>query len=68
MTFDNPLRLTDSGSAVGTYDAGPAAGRIALYPSNLYHEASGTLVVKNLPMHATLNTLVSFGFMRQTSR
>jgi len=65
LTFDNPLRLTDSGSPVGTYDAGPATGRIALYPSNLYHEASGTLVVRNLPMHATLNTVVSFGFMRQ---
>ena len=65
LTFDNPLRLTDSANPVGTYDGGPAAGRIALYPSNLYHEASGTLVVKNLPMHATLNALVSFGFMRQ---
>ena len=65
LTFDNPLRLTDSASPVGSYDAGPSAGRIALYPSNLYHEASGTVVVKNLPMHATLNALVSFGFMRQ---
>jgi len=65
LTFDNPLRLTDSANPVGSYDGGPAAGRIALYPSNLYHEASGTLVVKNLPMHATLNALVSFGFMRQ---
>src|SRR5712671_1888480 len=65
LTFDNPVRLTDSASPVGSYDAGPAAGRIALYPSNLYHEASGTLVVKNLPMHATLNALVSVGFMRQ---
>jgi hypothetical protein len=65
LTFDNPLRVTDSASPVGSYDAGPAAGRIALYPSSLYHEASGTIVVKNLPMHATLNALVSLGFMRQ---
>jgi putative beta-barrel porin MtrB/PioB len=65
LTFDNPVRLTDSASTVGSYDSGPAAGRIALYPSNLYHEASGTLVVKDLPIHATLNALVSFGFMRQ---
>jgi putative beta-barrel porin MtrB/PioB len=65
LTFDNPVRLTDSANVLGSYDGGPAAGRIALYPSNLYHEASGTLIVKNLPMHATLNTLVSFGFMRQ---
>jgi MtrB/PioB family decaheme-associated outer membrane protein len=65
LTFDNPVRVTDSASPVGSYDAGPAAGRIALYPSNLYHEASGTIVVKKLPMHATFNALVSFGFMRQ---
>jgi Putative outer membrane beta-barrel porin, MtrB/PioB len=65
LTFDNPLRLTDSANVLGSYDGGPAAGRIALYPSNLYHEASGTLVVKKLPMNATLNAFVSFGFMRQ---
>jgi hypothetical protein len=65
LTFDNPLRLTDSANVLASYDGGPAAGRIALYPSNLYHEASGTLVVKKLPMNGTLNALVSFGFMRQ---
>jgi hypothetical protein len=65
LTFDNPLRVTDSANVLGSYDGGPAAGRIALYPSNLYHEASGTLVVKKLPMNGTLNALVSFGFMRQ---
>jgi hypothetical protein len=65
LTFDNPLRVTDSANVLASYDGGPAAGRIALYPSNLYHEASGTLVIKKLPMNATLNALVSLGFMRQ---
>jgi hypothetical protein len=65
LTFDNPLRVTDSANVLGSYDGGPATGRIALYPSNVYHEASGTLVVKKLPMQATLDAYVSFGFMRQ---
>ena len=51
LTFDNPYRVVDSsGPAVAmTSGAGPATGRIALYPSNEYHEGSVSTVVHQLP-------------------
>jgi hypothetical protein len=64
-TFSNPLRITDSNSLVGTYTAGPAEGRLALYPSNQYFEPSAVLVVKRLPWDSTLSAMFSAGFIHQ---
>ena len=51
LTFDNPYRVVDSSAAavVMTSGAGPATGRIALYPSNEYHEGSVSTVVTAPP-------------------
>ncbi|HTU42392.1 MAG TPA: MtrB/PioB family outer membrane beta-barrel protein [Candidatus Aquilonibacter sp.] len=55
QTFSNPFRATDSANLVGTYDGGPAEGRIALYPTNESYEPSMMLVVKNLGWDSTLS-------------
>ena len=67
LTFDNPFRVADSsaGAIVMTSGAGPATGRIALYPSNEYHEGSVSTVVRNLPARGVLSAFFSAGFMRQ---
>jgi len=65
QTFSNPFRITDSANLVGTYDGGPAVGRMALYPSNEYYEPSSMLVVKDLPWDSTLMATLSAGFMYQ---
>jgi MtrB/PioB family decaheme-associated outer membrane protein len=64
-TFSNPLRITDSNNLVGTYTAGPAEGRLALYPSNQYFEPSAMLVVKRLVWDSTLSATFSTGYIRQ---
>ena len=71
LTFDNPFRVEDSAppfAFASTSGAGPATGRIALYPSNEYHEGSVSTVVKNLPARGVLSAFVSAGFMRQNER
>jgi hypothetical protein len=68
VTFDNPFRITDSPNPVGTFDGGPATGRIALYPSNTYQELNTTFVVKRLVWDSTLSGFFSAGFMRQNER
>ena len=67
LTFDNPYRVVDSSAAavVMTSGGGPATGRIALYPSNEYHEGSVSTVVKNLQARGVLSAFFSAGFMRQ---
>jgi MtrB/PioB family decaheme-associated outer membrane protein len=63
--FDNPFRITDGASLMGTFNNGPIMGRMTVEPSNQYHEASGSFVLKDLPLRSTVTGLVSFGFMRQ---
>ena len=67
LTFDNPFRVVDSSPAavVMTSGGGPATGRIALYPSNEYHEGSVSTVVTHLPARGVLSAFVSAGFLRQ---
>jgi len=66
LTFDNPGRITDApGNLNCIFACGPTMGRMALYPSNKYHELNATVAVKNLPWHSTFNAYVSGGFMRQ---
>jgi hypothetical protein len=67
-TFSNPFRITDSADLTGTYDGGPAEGRIALYPSNQYFEPSATVVIKRLPWNSYLSGMFSAGFMRQNEQ
>jgi hypothetical protein len=68
QTFSNPFRITDSANVVGTYDGGPAEGRMALYPTNQYYEPSSMLVVRNLPWDSTLMATLSAGFFYQDSQ
>ena len=65
QTFSNPFRVIDSGSEFGSINAGPAMGRIALYPSNQYYEPSASLVVKDLGWDSILSATFSAGFLRQ---
>ena len=66
FTFDNPDRITDApGGLACTFNCGPTMGRMTLYPSNKYDEASATFVVKKLPLNSTFNVFVSAGYMRQ---
>jgi len=66
FTFDNPDRVVDAPGALGcTFNCGPRMGRMTLYPSNQYHEVSGTFVVRKLPLNSSFNAVVSAGFMRQ---
>jgi MtrB/PioB family decaheme-associated outer membrane protein len=57
LVWDNPLRLTDAPTA-------PAAGRMALWPSNTYHTLStaGTL---SLPGRSRLVGTAGLGWARQ---
>jgi hypothetical protein len=69
FTFDNPFRITDSaGGLACTYNCGPAMGRMTLYPSNKYDEASATFVVKKLPLNGTFNIFMSAGYLRQNEQ
>ncbi|MEO8379730.1 MAG: MtrB/PioB family outer membrane beta-barrel protein [Acidobacteriota bacterium] len=66
LTFDNPYRLVDAAGGLNcTFACGPSTGRLALYPSNQYHEVSGVVAIKKLPLNSTFNAYVSAGFMRQ---
>jgi MtrB/PioB family decaheme-associated outer membrane protein len=72
LTFDNPFRLTDSTDPllglpafISSYQAGPATGRSALYPSNSSHSIDGTLVVSRLPYGTSISALFSASFLRQ---
>jgi MtrB/PioB family decaheme-associated outer membrane protein len=66
LTFDNPDRIVDAAGGLNcTFNCGPATGKLALYPSNQYHEISGTMVVKKLPFNSTFNAYASVGMMRQ---
>jgi MtrB/PioB family decaheme-associated outer membrane protein len=58
LVWDNPLRLTDSPTA------GPAQGRMALWPSNRYHTLSSAASVK-LPMQSRLTGSVALGWAQQ---
>lgn len=67
ITWDNPLRLTDT----VPYDSngysngnGPATGRIATWPSNSLNAVSLTGLYK-MPGRTTINGLVSFTAMNQ---
>jgi hypothetical protein len=61
-TFSNPFRIKDSADLTGSYDGGPATGRLALYPSNQSYEPSAVLVVKELPWDSTLSATLSAAF------
>jgi hypothetical protein len=72
FTFDNPFRVTDSTDPLAglpafasSYQAGPASGRAALYPSNSSHSVDGTLVVSRLPHGTSISALFSASFLRQ---
>ena len=72
FTFDNPFRATDSTDPLlglpafaSSYQAGPASGRAALYPSNSSHSVDGTLVVSWLPHGTSISALFSASFLRQ---
>jgi len=72
FTFDNPFRVTDSTDPLlglpafaSTYQAGPASGQAALYPSNSSHSIDGTLVVSRLPHGTSISALFSASFLRQ---
>jgi len=68
QTFSNPFRITDSADLVGTYNGGPATGRMALYPSNESYEPSAVLVVKQLPWDSTLSATFAAAFGYQNQR
>jgi MtrB/PioB family decaheme-associated outer membrane protein len=70
--FDNPFRATDSTDPLlglpafaSSYQAGPASGQAALYPSNSSHSVDGTLVVSRLPHGTSISALFSASFLRQ---
>jgi len=72
FTFDNPFRATDSTDPLlglpafaSSYEAGPASGQAALYPSNSSHSIDGTLVVSRLPHGTSISALFSASFLRQ---
>lgn len=66
VTWDNPFRISDTPTpGIGNALLGPASGRMSLYPSNTYHEVSGSTVIKRLPLKSTFNALVSLGYFRQ---
>ncbi|MGB8834878.1 MAG: MtrB/PioB family outer membrane beta-barrel protein [Candidatus Sulfotelmatobacter sp.] len=68
QTFSNPFRVTDSANLTGTFDGGPATGRIPLYPSNESYEPSGILVIKDLAWDSTLSWTVAAAFGYQNQR
>jgi len=70
--FDNPFRVTDSTDPLlglpafaSSYQAGPATGQAALYPSNSSHSFDGTMVVSRLPHGTSISALFSATFLRQ---
>jgi hypothetical protein len=63
QNFSNPFRITDSANLVGSYNGGPAMGRMALYPSNQDYEPSAMVVIKDLPWQSTLSGTISAGLM-----
>ena len=70
--FDNPFRVTDSTDPLlglpafaSSYQAGPASGQAALYPSNSSHSFDGTMVVSRLPHGTSISALFSASFLRQ---
>jgi hypothetical protein len=69
FVWDNPFRITDAPNpGLGNALIGPATGRMSLYPSNQYHEGTGSVVVKKLPLKSTFNALASFGHFRQNEQ
>ena len=70
--FNNPFRVTDSTDPLlglpafaSSYQAGPASGQAALYPSNSSHSFDGTMVVSRLPHGTSISALFSATFLRQ---
>jgi hypothetical protein len=63
QTFSNPFRISDCANLVGTYDCGPATGRMALYPSNQLYEPTAMMVIKDLPWDSSLSWTLSAGLM-----
>ena len=59
LTFDNPLRATDSPFS------GPEAGRHDLAPDNLYQALSFTGSMRDLPLNSTIAATASWGQMTQ---
>ena len=59
LTFDNPLRATDSPFS------GPEAGRHDLAPDNLYQALALTGSLRDLPLKSTVAATVSWGRMTQ---
>lgn len=66
--FDNPWRLTDSGSfdaLTSTYEAGPSRGLIDLYPDNTQEELLFTFVRNQLPGKSNFFATVSWSRLGQ---
>jgi MtrB/PioB family decaheme-associated outer membrane protein len=57
LVWDNPLRITDA-------TAGPAQGRMAMWPSNTFHTISTAGAIK-LPARSRLVGTVAMGWARQ---
>jgi len=68
LIWANPYRATDSTSPTAylqSYLAGPATGRIDLYPNNRAHTFSLTGVLMDLPLKSRLSATASFGRLTQ---
>jgi MtrB/PioB family decaheme-associated outer membrane protein len=75
LSYDNPFKLTDSTSPSaytnptfvnGAYvNNGAARGVVALAPDNLYHGASVTTAISDLPWKTHVNLAGSWGWMLQ---
>lgn len=66
LTWDNPLRATDSVGATGaTFASGPSRGRIDLYPNNKYHDITLSGSIHDLPFKSKLSATASWGWRTQ---
>ena len=70
LTFDNPLRITDSTlptpfTILSSFQGGPASGRIDLFPSNNYQDISFTAAFPHLRWHSNFSAVFNWGFLRQ---
>jgi len=68
LAWDNPFRLVDSAGPtayLSTYQAGPARGRLDLYPDNRFSSFTLTGAATRLPGRGVLAATASWGKMRQ---